>query len=260
MNFDFTFILVVLTAVTGVISLFDLLFWSKKRKTQRKPMAWPIDYSRSLFPVFLIVIVLRSFVVEPYRIPSGSLKPTLFDGDFILVNKFDYGLRLPIINFKILKIGEPERGDIVVFHWPPNPDKYDLIKRVIGVPGDHIDYINKTLYLNGKQLKQSYIGEATDNNGDPNNSWPVKIYAEDLPTKEHQIYIAPGRAGYDIKNIVVPPHMYFMMGDNRDDSADSRFWGFVPENDIVGKAFVVLFSWNSQTYWFRLPRTFTLIK
>jgi len=242
MNFNFELILFYATLIAGVIVLMDTLFFKRKRsETAKLPMV--IDYARSFFPVLLIVLLLRSFLYEPFRIPSGSLKPTLLVGDFLLVNKFDYGVRLPVLHTKIYKIGEPQRGDIMVFRWPPNPS-IDFIKRVIGLPGDHIDYINKTLYINGKKIPQEFQQNTTDidENGNTFNMIEAK---ENLLGIKHSIYKIVNKSSMDFHNIIVPNNMYFMMGDNRDDSADSRFFGFVPEENIVGKAVVVWMSWDS---------------
>lgn len=195
---------------------------------------------------------MRSFLFEPYRIPSGSLKPTLLDGDFIIVNKFDYGLRLPISNTEFFSIGQPERGDIMVFHWPADP-KYDFIKRVIGLPGDHIRYIHKTLYINGKKIPQTFSRFAEDSNIQ-HQSWPVDCLEEDLLGVKHKIYINTDQPAYDLSDLVVPPHMYFVMGDNRDNSQDSRYWGFVPEKNIVGKAIRIVLSWDGNDHRFRWSR------
>lgn len=243
MNFNFELILFYATVITGIIALFDVLFLApgrRKRDTQKLPII--IDYARSFFPVLLIVFVLRSFLFEPFRIPSGSLEPTLLMGDFILVNKFGYGIRLPVVHKKIINTGEIKRGDIVVFRWPPNPS-VDFIKRVIGLPGDHISYVNKELFVNGVKVPQTFVQDsmALDQNG---SEWQAKENQEDLLGVKHNIYINPQRHAYDIKDIVVPEGMYFMMGDNRDDSADSRYWGYVPDKNIVGKAVLVWMSWD----------------
>lgn len=247
MNFDFERILFYATLVTGVICLFDILFLAKKRKQKHRgkdvklPML--IDYSRSFFPVLLIVFLLRAFLFEPFRIPSGSLEPTLLTGDFILVNKYDYGVRLPLIHTKIAGRAIPGRGDIIVFRWPPNLS-YDFIKRVIGLPGDHISYINKELYVNGKKIPQEPLRKviADDENG---TKWLAFEKQENLLGVQHRIYLNPAKNTLNYKDIIVPPGMYFVMGDNRDDSADSRYWGFVPDTNIIGKAVLVWMSWDS---------------
>lgn len=241
MNFNFELILFYATVICGVIALFDRLFLAKKRSSEKLPII--IDYARSFFPILLIVFLFRSFLYEPFRIPSGSLKPTLLEGDFILVNKFDYGIRLPVIHKTIYKIHEPLRGDIIVFRWPPNPS-YDFIKRVIGVPGDHISYINKILYVNGHEMPQTFMKEASDFD-QTGNTFNVTQKEENLLGVKHAIFQNPNVTITDFKDIVVPQGMYFAMGDNRDNSADSRYWGFIPEENIVGKAILVWMSWNS---------------
>lgn len=251
MNFNFELILFYATLICGVIALLDIIFWAKNRKKSQK-MPLIIDYARSFFPVLIIVFVLRSFLFEPFRIPSGSLKPTLDVGDFILVNKFNYGVRLPILHTKVLALNEPKRGDIMVFRWPPNPS-LDFIKRVVGVPGDHISYIDKVLYINGEKIPQTFIQNDTDQD-EAGATWKVEQKSEDLLGIKHDIFQSPDKVSEDFKDIIVPAGMYFAMGDNRDDSADSRFWGFVPEENIVGKASVVWMSWNGDKYSIRWNR------
>ena len=186
--------------------------------------------------------MLRAFLFEPFRIPSGSLKPTLLVGDFVLVNKFRYGIRLPVIHKKIFPLNEPKRGDIVVLRWPPNP-AINFIKRVIGLPGDHIDYINKVLYINGQLATQRLLSshvplwQENMNAALPqavNQGWLLKKQ-ENLLGMQHKIYINPTVYAKDYLHLIVPNKMYFVMGDNRDDSADSRYWGFVPEENLVVK-------------------------
>lgn len=251
MNFNFELILFYAIVITGLIALFDILFFAKKR-TPEKKMPLLIDYSRSFFPVLLIVFMLRSFAYEPFRIPSGSLEPTLLTGDFILVNKFDYGIRLPVIHKKIMAVNEPKHGDIVVFRFPPNPS-VNFIKRLIGLPGDRISYINKILYVNGQKMPQSFIKNtiAEDENG---SQWQATENSELFFDIKHDIYLDSAKSSPDFKDIVVPEGMYFMMGDNRDDSADSRYWGFVPEANIVGKAVSVWMSWNGSQHSVRWDR------
>jgi signal peptidase I len=243
MNFNFELILFYATLITGVIALIDLLLLAPKRRAKQPMPAMPIiiDYARAFFPVLLIVFFLRSFFFEPFRIPSGSLEPTLLMGDFILVNKYDYGVRLPVIHKKIYDNGSPARGDIIVFRWPPNPS-YDFIKRVIGLPGDHINYINKELTVNGIKAPQTFVQTSTAQD-ELGGQWSALEKQEDLFGIKHYIYINPEKATRDYLDVVVPPGMYFVMGDNRDDSADSRYWGFVPEQNIVGKAVLVWMSW-----------------
>ena len=262
MNFNFELILFYAVLISGLIALVDILFLSKKRHpTAKLPLL--IDYARAFFPVLLLVFLLRSFLYEGFRIPTGSLEPTLRVGDFITVNKFDYGLRLPVLHKKIVGIGEPKRGDIFVFRYPPNPAVY-FIKRVIGLPGDHVSYIGKVLYINGQKVPQAFEKMASDTD-EEENAWSVVQKQEDFFGVKHAIFQIPHKVTADFKDIVVPSGMYFAMGDNRDNSADSRFWGFVPEENIVGKAARVVLSWDKYESWtlpwkkFRWERTWTKI-
>lgn len=240
MNFEL--ILTALVFVSGLLTLVERFYLAPKRaEGYTQPLI--IEYACSFFPILLLVLAIRSFIIEPFRIPSGSLKPSLLVGDFVLTNKYIYGLRLPVLGTKLIYVSEPKRGDIVVFRWPPDPS-IDYIKRVIGLPGDHISYINKVLYINGKPAPQEFQKETTDKS-DNGNHWLVEQKQENLLGVKHAIYIRPDILGDDFENIVVPPHHYFMMGDNRDDSFDSRGWGFVPESNLVGKAILVWFSWNN---------------
>lgn len=237
---NFALVLVILSFLSGVIALLDILFWAPKRPANQKP-GRIIEYSRSFFPVFFTVLLLRSFLIEPFRIPSGSLEPTLLVGDFLAVNKFVYGFRLPVLNHKIIPISNPKTGDIAVFRWPPDPS-YNYIKRVIGVPGDKVAYHNKILTINGKPINQTFVEYTTDES----SGRAVTKYRENLNGVVHDIYIRPDVSAFDFE-VEVPAGQYFMMGDNRDDSADSRFWGFVSDKDIMGKAFLVWMSWNGKT-------------
>lgn len=244
---NFALLLVVLSAVSGLIYLLDIIFWKKKRGPEEKP-GHIIEYARSFFPIFFAVLLLRSFLIEPFRIPSGSLEPTLMVGDFLAVNKFAYGLRLPVLEKKAVSIANPKTGEIAVFRWPPNP-RYDYIKRVIGVPGDKISYHNKVLSINGIPAKQTFV----EYTADESSGKAVARYSELLNGIEHDIYIRPDAPAEDFE-VEVPPGHYFMMGDNRDDSADSRFWGFVADEYLRGKAFLVWMSWNGRTDSFRWSR------
>lgn len=237
---NFALVLIILSLISGFIWLIDLFFLMKKRPAGQKPGRL-VEYARSFFPVFVIVLLLRSFLIEPFRIPSGSLEPTLQVGDFVAVNKFSYGLRLPVLETKFMPIGQPKRGDIVVFRWPPDPG-YDYIKRVIGLPGDHITYHNKVLTINGQPMEQTFEGYTIDES----SGKAVAQYHEKLNGRTHSIYIKPDVPAIDFE-VTVPKGSYFMMGDNRDDSADSRFWGFVADEYLRGKAFLVWMSWNSHT-------------
>lgn len=232
----FALILMLVTFITGLIYLVDKIFQITKKNKANQLILKIITIARDFFPVLLLVFVIRTFVVEPFKIPSGSMMPTLIAGDFIAVNKFSYGLRLPVFNKQILKIGEPERGDVFVFHYPKNPS-IDYIKRVIGLPGDKIRYENKRLYINDQIISQSVIGEY---NYLLNADLQViaKEFDEALGNINHSILI------HDFPNsepveFIVPDKHYFAMGDNRDNSSDSRVWGFVPDNLLVGKAFVI---------------------
>lgn len=250
---NFALILLALSAATGFIYLLDLAFWARKRSPDQKPNRI-IEWSRSFFPVFFIVLLLRSFLIEPFRIPSGSLEPTLLVGDFVAVNKFAYGLRLPVWEKKVLSISNPKTGEIAVFRWPPDPS-YDYIKRVIGVPGDKISYHNKILTVNGQIAKQKFIEYTMDES----SGRAVAKYQENLNGVLHDIFIRADVPAVDF-DVVVPEGNYFMMGDNRDDSADSRFWGFVPDSNLRGKAFLVWMSWNGKTDNVRWSKIGRLIK
>lgn len=281
---NFALILFVLMVITGVIWFMDLLFWSKQRRAKahaalaefdartakfssagikteandraaleasllRQPI-W-IEYSGSFFPVIALVFCLRSFLYEPFKIPSSSMVPTLLVGDLILVNKYTYGIRLPIVNKKIIHINDPQRGDVMVFKYPKDTS-VDYIKRVVGVPGDKIVYKNKHLTVNGQEVSYTPLPDYLD---DENLAY-YKQWQENLTGIEHKI-LTDARApnfvpnpdafaqhelcSYDTEGFActVPVGQYFMMGDNRDNSLDSRYWGFVPDRNVVGKAFFV---------------------
>lgn len=241
MHFDFAGALVLAAVVTGLIWLADALFWAPARRAasdpdrQREPLV--VDYARSFFPLIVIVLVLRSFLGEPFRIPSGSMMPTLMAGDFILVNKFTYGLRLPVVDHKVLDLGSPERGDIVVFRFPHDPS-VDFIKRVVGLPGDHVVYRDKRLYINGEPVPQTAVGPYS---GQAPRG--LEIRRETLNGTGHEILVVPGRKTPALE-FYVPEGEYFVMGDNRDNSNDSREWGTVPDRNLVGRAFLVWMSWE----------------
>lgn len=254
MNLDFPAIMVLLVAVTGGIWAIDSAIFAPKRRARAgaaaaaMPLPIVVEYARSFFPVFLVVLLLRSFAAEPFRIPSNSMMPTLLTGDFILVNKFTYGIRLPVLDRKIIEIGSPQRGDVMVFKSPTDAVT-PFIKRVIGVPGDEIRYENKTLYLNGKKVVQDPLGEYTGTGSGAGMSG-ASLRQELLEGAPHEILVRePRRAARQFTDRgegqwVVPAGHYFMMGDNRDNSHDSRFWGFVPDQMIVGKAFAIWFNWD----------------
>lgn len=242
MNFEL--LLTSAVFLTGLIYLIDIFICAPRRKKKNitKPSIL-IEYSRSFFPILLLVLLLRSFLAEPFRIPSGSEKPDLLIGDFIVANKFAYGIRLPVLHRKIMAVGEPKRGDVVVFLWPRDTSTY-FIKRVIGLPGDVISYKNKVLTINGRLAPLELLGERTDHDGNA-KEWPVWLQEENLFGLKHPIYTRPDQPANDF-SVQVPKGNYFMMGDNRDNSYDSRYWGFVPEKDLVGKAMWIFFSWNSE--------------
>jgi signal peptidase I len=247
MDIDFPLLLTWAVLITGAISLFDLVVMKPRREravadhvhqhpgaadddeTVRRLRARPtvVEYAWSFFPVLLLVLVLRSFLFEPYQIPSPSMVPTLEVGDFIVVNKYAYGLRLPVLGTKIVDVGAPERGDVMVF-VPPHISKY-YIKRVVGIPGDHIRYHNKRLYINGELVPIRFVDQITDETGHD-----VRVYEEQLGGQSHRIHQYPARALSG--EWTLGPGEYFMMGDNRDNSQDSRTWGAVPEDNIVGRA------------------------
>lgn len=259
MDIDFPLILVIAVFVTGAIALADKLYFARLRArsvaalkansasdnevlaAEKEP--WLIETGKGFFPVLALVLVLRSFLVEPFQIPSGSMEPTLIKGDFILVNKFAYGFRLPVLGTKVIPVANPERGDVMVF-IPPHDPRY-FIKRVIGLPGDHLKYINKQLYVNGEAVPMELVGAF------PENAPRLLIYDELLPNgKHHPVQIYRGEPSRGDNEWIVPEGHYFMLGDNRDNSGDSRFWGFVPDKNIVGKAFAV---WMHVDSWDSLP-------
>jgi signal peptidase I len=289
MSWNFALILFVLLVVTGIVWCYDFLAGRRARlahaqaagaqfdaqhagdnvltasdaaRQRQEAMTragcapWWIEYAVSFFPVILFVFVLRSFVVEPFRIPSGSMLPTLQSGDLILVNKFSYGVRLPIIDQKVVDLGKPQRGDVLVFRYPVEPE-IDYIKRVVGVPGDEIAYVDKKLYVNGAEVPLTRDGDYYE----PDRVSYTAQFNERLGNVAHKILVDPRRAqdyspiwafphrescDYARNGIrcTVPPGQYFAMGDNRDNSADSRYWGFVPDQNIVGKAFFIWMNFS----------------
>ena len=250
MNFEL--LLVSLTAITGLIWLTDYLQFKLKgnhvdenniRYTQKK-QSFFVQQCISFFPIFLIVLVLRSFVFEPFRIPSGSMMPTLLIGDFILVNKYEYGLRLPVVYNKFYDNNTPARGDVAVFRYPENP-KIPYIKRIIGLPGDKIAYYDKSLYINDVLAEQTTSGVYPAYGSGLTMAGSLLI-SEDLGKIEHEILIDPERNSLEFVTVVPDSH-YLVLGDNRDNSKDSRYWGFVPEKNLVGKAFLIWMNWDGKT-------------
>jgi signal peptidase I len=262
---DFPLILVILVAGSGLIWLLDALFLAPGRRkviaelqgelpawdeegsvqsqqfhakvasTAREPVV--VEYARSFFPVLFVVFVLRSFLVEPFQIPSSSMVPTLQVGDYILVNKFTYGIRLPVTRTKVFDLNEPQRGDVMVF-FPPHMNETYYIKRVVGLPGDTVSYRNKRLYINGEPVSHEPVAVM------PGPNARYRLGLEELGEARHLMQVDEGRIPRDFIVVVKPGH-YFMMGDNRDNSSDSRVWGQVPEKDIVGKAFAIWMHWDS---------------
>jgi signal peptidase I len=260
MIFDFSALLVLLTVVSGLIWALDAWFLAPARREalalegldeesakDKTPVL--VDYARSFFPVFLIVLLLRSFLVEPFRIPSASMMPTLLIGDFILVNKYNYGVRLPVVNTNIMDMGMPAYGDIAVFRYPEQPD-IPYIKRVVGLPGDRISYRDKTLYINGQAVPRAEAG-SYQIGGAGRDMHGALLYTEDLFGIEHDILIDPTRPGLRV-DTEVPEGHYFMVGDNRDHSSDSRYWGFVPDENLIGRAFMIWLHWDAGVNWSRV--------
>jgi signal peptidase I len=255
---DFAAIMFAGLVVTGGVALTDRVLWAPKRRNradelrradtpdahaiaraEREPLL--VEYAKAFFPVILVVFLLRSFVVEPFRIPSASMRPTLIEGDFILVSKFTYGLRLPILDIKLMDIGSPARGDVMVFRYP-HDTSMNYIKRVVGLPGDHIVYDKKRLYVNGKLVEETPDSDYTFEDAGM-RTIETKALVEKLGKHRHDILLDP-RRGQEHMEFDVPEGQYFVMGDNRDYSNDSRYWGYVPDRLIVGRAFLIWFSWN----------------
>jgi len=263
---NFALILFLLTLATGVLWAVDRFHFRKRRAPDAPEPAW-VEYAASFFPVLLVVFLLRSFVAEPFKIPSSSMRPTLEVGDFILVNKFAYGLRLPIAEVKFVPLGEPARGDVVVFRYPVNPSQ-DFIKRVVGVGGDVVKYEDKKLTVNGQPLPQvrdgtyGYLESVGDrmkyelleksletaSNGSASRTYTIGVNPQVPPIALGNVRPFPGKENCDYNErgftCKVPAGHYFMMGDNRDNSDDSRYWGFVPDDHIRGKAFFIWWNWD----------------
>jgi signal peptidase I len=274
MHINFPLLLVIAVAVTGLLALLDLLWLAPARRRavnayeSSAPVVDPgtlqrlnkepllVEYGKSFFPVLAVVLILRSFLVEPFQIPSGSMKPTLEVGDFILVNKFSYGIRLPVLDTRIIPVGEPQRGDVMVFRYPNDP-RINYIKRVVGLPGDRIGYADKQLFVNGEPVERELLRTVADDEvpaGHPLQALArVDIYQEQLGDAVHEARYKKVSQTPPAREWVVPEGHYFMVGDNRDNSNDSRYWssadmptelwGMVPDNYIVGKAFAVWMHW-----------------
>ena len=249
---DFAAVLLIAAVATGIIWLVDAKVFGRRRADgESEPIV--VDMARAFFPVIVVVFLIRSFWVEPFKIPSGSMKPTLLVGDFILVNKYTYGIRIPVINKKVIDVGEVKRGDVVVFRYPLDPS-VDYIKRVVGLPGDKVTYRGKLLQINGVQVPVQASGYYTDAEL---NYVRLPLFSEKLGMQAHAMMVIPPEPVLNLSQVrqfphrdnceynddgftcLVPPGHYFMMGDNRDQSADSRYWGFVPDDHIKGRAFLV---------------------
>ena len=254
-HWDFAAILLALSVVSGAIWLIDAVFFARARRIQlaekrkagdqkeegeseheydRLPLL--VDYAKSFFPIFFFVVLLRSFLVEPFRIPSGSMNPTLLIGDFILVNKYEYGIRLPVLNKKIVELGQPKRGDVVVFRYPENP-ALPFIKRLVGMPGDHIIYDRKKLYINGEEIGRTRLD--TYRGVCSGNSEVGARLNETFSGQTHQILHKPTMYQPPRREWKVPEGQYFVLGDNRVESEDSRRFGTVPSGAIVGKVWAI---------------------
>jgi len=247
MNLDFALVLTVLTVLSGLVWALDVLVFKRisgRAGDAQDPVL--VDWARSLFPVLLIVLIFRSFLFEPFKIPSGSMIPTLLVGDFIVVNKYSYGLRWPVLNKKFISIGLPETGDVVVFR-KPGDDGVNYIKRVVGLPGDSVVFRNKQLFINGEAVSQEFLDSYTAADvkcGNPRSN--EQRYREKLTAQGYEIMIRSGYNNREPQSWIVPEGQYFMMGDNRDNSNDSRVWGFVPEDHLVGKAVLIWLNFDYQ--------------
>jgi signal peptidase I len=254
---DFAAVLLLAAVITGLIWLWDAKL-ARPRRMADVPEPVVVDMARAFFPVIVVVFVIRSFWVEPFKIPSGSMKPTLLVGDFILVNKYTYGIRIPVINKKVVDINPIRRGDVVVFRYPADPT-VDYIKRVVGTPGDRVEYRGKRLSINGEPVPFQPAGYYTDAEL---NFLRLPTFLEKLGDRSHHMMIVPAQPPVDLAQVrqfahrgnceynddgfacTVPAGNYFMMGDNRDQSSDSRYWGFVPDDHIKGRAFLVWMNFN----------------
>lgn len=240
---DYSVLLGALALATGAVLLAARL-GNAGPWMQGRAVAVTVSTSRMLFPVFLLVFLLRAFLFEPFRIPSASMMPTLLVGDFILVTKYDYGLRMPLTNARIVGDQGPRRGDVVVFRYPGDPSE-SYIKRIVGLPGDRLRYRGKKLYINGEPVPLSRKGRAYSG---------AELWEEHLGGMRHDILVHPRKRAHDLE-LTVPPDAYFVLGDNRDNSRDSRSWGFVPDRLLVGKALLVWLNWDGGIGWERIGKS-----
>ncbi|CCD29771.1 Signal peptidase I (SPase I) (Leader peptidase I) [Candidatus Glomeribacter gigasporarum BEG34] len=265
---NFTLIFSILVLVTGSVWCADKLFFLPRRRrlaaghadaqTQKEALRRPVwlEYSAGFFPVLLAVFIVRSFIVEPFKIPSSSMLPTLDIGDLILVNKFDYGLRLPVLNIKLVQNRNPRRGEVAVFRYPKD-ESIDYVKRIIGVPGDAVAYLNKQLTINGQPVPEIALPDYFDEE----RMAYTRQYRETVDARSHVLLKNPAAPGviintydfpfkdhcaYTLEGVIctVPPGQYFVMGDNRDNSSDSRYWGFVPDRNLIGRAFFIWMNFS----------------
>ena len=263
MNFDINLLLIPLLLISSSILLVNFLLngrsgGNRSGKSPSEPKIakhrikepWWLDYSRSLFPVIFLVVLIRSFIIEPYQIPSSSMVPTLERGDFILVSKFSYGLRLPLSNYEFVGFRRPDYGDVIVFNFPMDP-RIRYIKRVVGKSGDLISYTNKTLSINGRPVSEQLIDNRLD----------YQDFEETLGERTHRLREYKFLDNHELHDDswIVPDKHYFVMGDNRDNSNDSRYWGFVPHDQLVGQAFFIWLHWESWGKWPSLKRSGSII-
>ncbi|MFK8011022.1 MAG: signal peptidase I [Marinicellaceae bacterium] len=260
-HFDFEAFLTLASAITAV--LWGLSIYFRKSKAKENFGVRATESIGSFFPVLLFVLVIRTFVFEPFRIPSSSMMPTLLTGDFIYVNKFSYGFKLPVLHDTIIEVGKPKRGDIVVFRFPAD-QSIDYIKRVVGIPGDKISYDTrkKQLYLNGKLVEQELVGSYQGLMDDIDVDKFAIEKTETIDGVNHQMFTINNRRGGPSKfiDVTVPEGSYFTLGDNRDNSADSRAWGFVPERNLVGRAVFIWMHWRTEDFFEGLKRIGTKLK